>query len=258
MLDISLFKTYLDQQNFSEKTKESYVSSIRHYASFFNEITTENINSYQKTCLKFQKPATVNLRLHALASYAKFKNIKITFRFIKTQEPLFSENILTEKEYNKILDYVKEKPEWYILFKVLGSTGIRISETYQIHYSDLSSTKITILGKGTKTREVWFPSFFRKSIAPYLSYVNKKDLINKHDASYIRSKLRHIKKKLKIKAKLSPHEFRRFYAREVYKRTKDIYLVKNLLGHSNIKTTMRYLRISTTGISRRISKIVDW
>ena len=43
-----------------------------------------------------------------------------------------------------------------------------------------------------------------------------------------------------------------------YSRTKDIYLVRDLLGHSSIKTTMHYLKISVSSISRRISQIVNW
>ena len=79
-----------------------------------------------------------------------------------------------------------------------------------------------------------------------------------HDDSYVRVKMKELKKKLNLKGKLTPHELRRFYAREVYNKTKDIYLVKDLLGHASIKTTMEYLKISVAGVSKRMGKIVDW
>lgn len=42
---------------------------------------------------------------------------------------------------------------------------------------------------------------------------------------------------------LSPHKVRHFYATNIYNKSKDIYLVSQLLGHTNINTTQIYLDI---------------
>ena len=123
---------------------------------------------------------------------------------------------------------------------------------------DLRHGRKVILGKGTKTRVIWFPQQFRKDLAPLLQGRKPEDKLIIHTEDYIRTKLRNLKTKLNIKCRLSPHELRRFYARQVYSKTKDIYLVKDLLGHASINTTMHYLKISVSSISRRMSRIVDW
>ena len=40
---------------------------------------------------------------------------------------------------------------------------------------------------------------------------------------------------------LDPHDLRRSYGRIMYEATKDIVLVKNLLGHSSVRTTQKYI-----------------
>ena len=242
MIDLSSFENYLNNSAFSPKTKETYLSCLKHYSTVFDDITNENVEKYKRQCLKIHSPNTVNLRLHAISKYAEYFKIPVNFSYVKIQEPLFSETMLTEKDYNRLMNYFfgKREYEWYILFRLLAATGIRLAESKQIKYSDLKSAKKVIIGKGTKTRMVWFPYCFRKDIAPLLKEFELEDYVVKHDDSYIRKKLKIVQVKLKIKGRLSPHEFRRFYARKIYARTKDVQLVKDLLGHSSIKTTLRY------------------
>jgi len=45
-----------------------------------------------------------------------------------------------------------------------------------------------------------------------------------------------------IRCKYSPHDFRHYFAITEYARTKDIYQTKNLLNHSSIAVTERYLK----------------
>lgn len=260
MVDVSEFKRLLGNSSLSENTKKAYTLSISQFSAIYNEVNSENVNKYKLECLKDKSPNTVNLRLHALAKYAKLFKIDIDINFVKIQEPLFAENIFTEKEYISLLSFLllKRQYEWYILFRVLACTGVRINEAHQIKYRDLKKPNKIIIGKGTKTRVIWFPYKMRKEIAPLLKNFNGDDNIIRHDDSYIRSKLRYIQKKLNIKCNLSPHEFRRFYARNVYKKVKDIQLIKDLLGHSSVKTTMRYLKVDVSNINRRMSKLVDW
>lgn len=260
MVDLDGFKKYLNSTSLSDKTKETYVSSLEHYSNYFKEISTENVQSYKKLCLQKYKPSTINLRLHALQKYSEFKKTPVDISYIKIQEPLFSENVMSRHDYEKILNYLLDKKQydWYVIFRLLGTTGLRIEESKQVCVGDLKGCRKTILGKGTKTRVIWFPLSMRKEIMPLLKGKKDSDKIVCHDEGYIRKKLRDLQKQLKIKVKLSPHEFRRFYAREVYSKTKDVYLVKDLLGHSSVQTTMRYLRINISSISRRMSKLVDW
>ena len=260
MILINDFSDYLKTTTVSENTVRAYVAGMRNYAGFFDEVNTENIRQYRHLCLQTQKPKTVNLRLHALVKYARWQQIDAKASLVEIQEPLFAENPLSPSEYRRILSHLFNtgQTDWYIAIRTLACTGVRIGESFQITVGDLRQGRKVILGKGTKTRVIWFPQQFRKDLAPLLQGRKPEDRLIVFTEDYIRTKLRKLKTELNIKCRLSPHELRRFYARQVYSKTKDIYLVKDLLGHASIKTTMQYLRISVSSISRRMSRIVDW
>lgn len=260
MAQIPEFITYLSNTTLSEKTKEAYINSVKHYHKFFDEVNTENINKYKSICLQINKPNTINLRLHAIQVYASSQNIEVGIKYIKIQDPIFSENILTRKEYEKLISYLlkNKKYDWYLLIKVLACTGVRLHESKQILIKDLKNSRKVILGKGTKTRVIWFPYQMREEVKSIINLMDESKSVLCHDESYVRAKMKKLKKTLKLKCDLTPHEFRRFYAREVYNKTKDLYLVKDLLGHSSVKTTSRYLKTTVTNVSRKMSKVVDW
>lgn len=260
MIQIKEFEVYLRHTTLSEKTISSYIGGLRHYATMYDEVSTALVDEYKKKCIPVHKPKTINLRLCSLMSYAKWRKIDLEVKPIQIQEPIFAEAILTQKEYNKTLQYLlsKGQNEWYLLLRLLACTGLRISESYQLTYGDLKLTRKVIMGKGTKTRVIWFPLKFRKEIQPFIQGHKDKEPVVHYGASYIRSKLQRLQKKLHIKCRLSPHEFRRFYARQIYKKTRDVYLVKDLLGHASTRTTMRYLRVSVSSVSLRMSRLVDW
>lgn len=71
------FSNYLQSKALSEATINAYTSSMAHYFSMYQEVSTENVYLYRQQCLQFHKPMTVNLRLNAIRKWAKYKGIEI-------------------------------------------------------------------------------------------------------------------------------------------------------------------------------------
>ena len=59
-----------------------------------------------------------------------------------------------------------------------------------------------------------------------------------------------------IGKKVSPHKMRSTCAVNLYDKTGDIYLVKEVLGHKNIANTQRYARVSANR-KREAAAILD-
>lgn len=138
----------------------------------------------------------------------------------------------------------------------MACTGVRISEALQIRREDLKVGYVDVCGKGSKYRRIWFPSSLRQSV---LSTFKEDGLLLPYSDGVIRKRLHVFAKRYGIPAgPMHPHEFRAFYARNVYERCKDLKFLQDLLGHADIKTTVRYLRKTSKGISRRVSRIVTW
>jgi len=53
----------------------------------------------------------------------------------------------------------------------------------------------------------------------------------------------------------TPHDFRRNFATDAYRETKDIYLTRDLLGHRNIDHTIIYLK--SLDMEKRSKEIIE-
>lgn len=78
----------------------------------------------------------------------------------------------------------------------------------------------------------------KKLLSRKYLFVNKNG--NKLQRSAIESMFARIRKRLKIK-NFSPHRLRHSLSTEMYHNGANILLISNILGHSNVNTTKRYI-----------------
>jgi integrase len=105
--------------------------------------------------------------------------------------------------------------------------------------------------KGKKVRVVYVPDYVRHELQDLITSINPLDNIFTRDASafneaYFNTAWSRLWKKMNkeglIREKQTIYSFRHTAAVEVYQRTKDVNLLKSLLGHSSILVTLKYLR----------------
>jgi integrase/recombinase XerD len=149
------------------------------------------------------------LEKHALASYAKFKKLKIEWERIvgiipKIQKKFFP--TINEEELN-LLKKVRfeENDKVYqrnnLMMDFLFYSGLRVSELVNIKHSDYQNNSLRIHGKGNKIRYVFLPEFLIKDIKlGSISYLfnssKKKKISSKQVCKMIcqRTKLTNFKK----------------------------------------------------------------
>ena len=252
------FRTWMKRRGLSNSTVSSYVNTLELFERDGFRFTFEDACRYKELQMQQNKPGTVNIRIHALNKYAEYSKARWRLKPVRIQNQQYVEHQLSLTQYNKLLSclYDDGNLRWWVAIKVLASTGVRISEFLQIRLDDLRRGYADVCGKGTKYRRVWFPSKLRQEV---LSEYHEEGYLLPYSDGVIRKRLHAFAKKYKLpKEPLHPHEFRAFFARNVYERCKDIKFLQDLLGHASIQTTMRYLRKTSKGISRRISQIVKW
>lgn len=252
------YESWLKRQGKSNSTIDSDSTSLRLYFEAGYHWTFEDACTWKEKEILRVKPATVNIRIHAINSYAQFTRVRWRLKPIKLQNQQFVENQLTVSQYEKLLQCLLDDGNlrWWVAIKILACTGVRISEFLQIKREDLKVGYVDVCGKGTKYKRVWFGSKLRQEV---LSIYKEDGHILPYDTGVIRKRLHAFARKYRLqKEPLHPHEFRAFFARSVYEKCKDLKFLQDLLGHADIKTTVRYLRKTSKGISRRISKIVSW
>ncbi len=134
-------------------------------------------------------------------------------------------------------------------------TGIRVSECVGLDIDDidLKNGGIRIHRKGGKEVTVYFGSEVEDALLDYLEERNLVIPEEGHEKALflslqkkrlaVRSVENLVKKYSKLVAplkKITPHKLRSTYGTSLYKETGDIYLVADVLGHSDVNTTKKH------------------
>ena len=142
-----------------------------------------------------------------------------------------------------------------ILTLFLG-TGIRVSELVGINLDDLdfSINGFLVTRKGGNQAILYFPEEVAQVLKDYLKLRKELTAVPGHeDALFLslqnkRISVRAVQLMVKkyatlaapLKKHLSPHKLRSTFGTNLYHETGDIYLVADVLGHSDVNTTRRH------------------
>ena len=141
------------------------------------------------------------------------------------------------------------------LLTLLLGTGIRVSECVglDIHDVNLKNGGIHIHRKGGKEVTVYFGAEVEDALNDYLAERQRIDpepgsenalfLSMQRKRMNVRSVENLVKKYAKIVTplkKITPHKLRSTYGTNLYRETGDIYLVADVLGHSDVNTTKKH------------------
>lgn len=260
------YVNWLNNKNLSTHTINNYLVHTELWLKELNnqEPTQENIAQYLKKCEQNLKANTIRLKYAAIRSYLTFKKqtqLLIDIEQIKLPTIQFiNRQVLTIPEFEKrkaAFEVINDKwtqRDW-LIFSILFLTGLRASELNSFEKSKIEDDKITIKGKGNKTRTIF--------IVPYL-----KSLLDKwpHNTVLIGKKGEHLcyKQVNKIVTRISklyfkrndkPHDLRRAYATNLLRNKVDLKTVSLVMGHSNINTTSRYIHLNEKEIAKSINSV---
>lgn len=175
---------------------------------------------------------------------------------------------LTIEEYGKIMECIatgftytdggKEKKfrpnaQLYIALALESNLGLRISDIKKLTLNNFKGGKLSV--KEQKTGKQQYRNVNPGLIDIIWDYASEKGI--KPSAPLITVTDTSIQKQLRIVCKyleldnVSTHSFRKLYATLQYEKNgNNIELVKELLNHSSIATTQRYIRVSQEAIDK--------
>ncbi len=149
-----------------------------------------------------------------------------------------------------------------LIIQTICATGIRVSELSFITAEAVKSGEATIRLKG-KTRTILITGKLRKKLNRYLLSEGIQEgpvFITKTGCPLDRSNIWRAMKGLCEYAgvaakKVFPHNLRHLFARCFYAVDKDIAMLADILGHSNINTTRIYIISSCYEYQRRLDAL---
>ena len=281
-------KMYLDGK--SERTIEVYGNSVKEFFRWFQDsygnvefkkLYRENILEYKSYLKNVKKslhsgnnlcPKSINSKLSALICFNELMepdNIVVTKKdLIKMQAEIVCPASITKKEIEEFRQIVLQADGCaarrnFAIVTVLAYAGLRISECINIRKPDicLESAQLRIAsGKGEKTRIVIIGSKIVSAIREYqkTDHVESEWLF--HNSRGERLNQTTINRVFRLCCPegyhITPHTLRHFYAiNAVSSGIFTIPEIANQMGHTSIKTTMRYMNPNLDEIRKKVEML---
>lgn len=258
------YKDYLILRNYSPRTIKSYLSSIKCFLEYVVLKKDEDfdIYKYAKSFLiqRFKDGkcwSSVNVdysSLRILIVHVLDKDWDYEMMPRPKGKPSIP-TILSGKQAESMINATRNLKHKLILI-LLYTSGLRVSEMIDLDISHILTDRAQLKvekGKGGKGRIISLPKITIDTIDLYIQkYKPSKILIEgmspSHMAAcrYSKSSIRKIINRaalgVGIQWKVSPHSLRHAYATHHIENGTDLVTLQQQLGHTNIKTTIKYVK----------------
>lgn len=271
-------KQYLDEAitkkanaNITKKYKYNLTTIYNQFTTFLTEaelngsIEDISLNRIEEFLSKFSSSGTyyMNKRrdLGVLFSVIN-RRLKHKIYVVKDSERMKSRaklhKVYRDEQVKPILNYLKANhPNLYICCLITYATFLRPHhEIRSLKLSHIKSdcTEIHLSGmenKGKRIRIVYIPDYLRAELLPIVSNLKLDDSIftasniipNDYYFSTAWTRIFQRMYKLGLTEKNQTiYSFRHTAAVQVYNKTKDLHILQQLLGHSDMIVTLKYLR----------------
>lgn len=248
------FIEFLQKEEKSFSTCQQYYRDIQSFFKYLGKspLTKEMVICYKEELETKYQPISVNTKLAAINSFFAFigrNDCRVKLLKIQKRAYCSKEKELTKGEYIRLVKAAKNKnnEKLALLLQTICGTGIRVSELCFITVEAVQQGEAVVQLKG-KTRVILIGEKLQRLLKKYI-YNNKivsgSIFITRNGKAMDRSNIWKMMKRLCEDAhvdekKVFPHNLRHLFARCFYSIDKDIAMLADLLGHSNVNTTRIY------------------
>lgn len=264
--ELEEFKRYLVlEHSLSEKTATSHTYQVGKFLddTGVRNPQREDVLEYKEKMMKDgYSNSHINNTMKALEYYFNFLGKTLNISKLKRQKKL--PNPLSEEEIKTLLKNTKTKRDEAI-FHTLLSTGLRASELCNLNRRDVDLEERIVKvrsGKGGKDGYAIMSEECAKAIQKYLATKQETEtnalFLNMYGERLTRSGLLQLVKRTAERANLdrnvNVHTFRHTFGTRMISNGADISVVKELMRHNDIRTTMLYVTLSQKTLKEQYDK----
>ena len=258
---------YLSVGHYSPLTIRNYLSELRYLFVYYADVnprdfTEDMVMQYLLYLSKTLGCSRVKCKMAAQSISFFFRHVLKQVYIIPTviypRKSTKLPAVMSAAEIKTLIDGVKNIKHRTIIM-MLYSTGMRLGEIARVKITDIDSKNMRIKvvqGKGAKDRyTILSQQVLGELRAYYLIYKPKVYLFNGSGPGRPMSmrNIQHLVQKALAQVGLDSknytvHTIRHSFATHLVDNGTDLHTVKELLGHSNLQTTLRYLHLTSTRI----------
>lgn len=264
-------------KGYSKNTIRTYLGEMTQFlvAIKKNEadnFSNERIRDYLQYCLKQLKltEATLHSRINALKFYYEqvLKNETVFLGIPRPKKRIENPNFFSQEEITEIINKT-ENLKHKTMLMLAYSAGLRVSEVVALKTFNIDSARMQIKieqAKGKKDRMValspllliMLRNYFQAYKPTKTGYLFEGQFKNTpYSSRSLQLVLKAAKARAGILKKGSIHALRHSFATHLLDKGTDIYMIMKLLGHTDLKTTLRYLHVSNRDMLKIISPLDD-
>lgn len=259
---IDRYVEFLRMRHYSDRTIATYRRSLRalsaglgdrpgqHGPVMVTDVTTGAIYDHLAAVSEERRlsPRTLN---RIVCSYSSF------FRYIVAQGAADANPVdrierpkvgrtgvrcLKHGQVSRLLRSIDDSRDRLVV-RLIYATGVRVSElcAMRVEEIDLDDGVIRVVGKGNKERIVFLDDATADALGEYIGARASGPLFPGYGGKPISTRTVQLLFKRYAPEGVTPHTIRHSYASELYRRSRNLRVVQENLGHTSIKTTEVYL-----------------
>jgi integrase/recombinase XerD len=256
----------LELKAYSKSTIRTYKNEISLYLqtiknSRADALSTEDVRRYIHYCISTLQLSenTIHSRLNALKFMYEqvLGHEKFFVEIPRPKKPIQLPKVISEEKILSGLLSIKNLKHKAILMTAY-SAGLRVSEVVSLKITNIDSDRMQIFikcAKGKKDRMVPLAKATLQILREYVIAYKPKDWLfegqSTKEAYSTRSAqaiFNEIYKKMGLPKTISFHSLRHSFATHLLENGTDIKYIQEMLGHSDIMTTLRYTHVSKKSI----------
>ncbi len=245
-----------------------YIRHLQEHPKWFNHPTIKQDHGN----LSDNSIASYVRSIRSLFSWLKREKFIADNPFEQVKPPKTTERIvdpLTSKDVSKLLKTIPRKEytgyrDSCVIITMYG-TGLRISEIIGVYKSNINfdSGQIKVVGKGKKERSLFMSASVFKALYKYNSQ-QRPDVPSNYffihkdgrplTRFYFEHRMHSYVEKSGITKVCTPHILRYSFAIQFLRNGGDIFTLQQILGHSTLEMTRRYLKIANSDVEAKMKE----
>jgi integrase/recombinase XerD len=258
---------------YSPHTQRAYLRCARHFASHYmrspEEMGEQEIRGFLLHLVRDRQasPATVDMYVNALKFLytITLKRPEAVKGIPHPKRPKTLPVILSPEEVLRIFAAIRSVKHKAIMATAYAA-GLRVSEACGLRIVDIDSQRRRIhirAGKGKKDRYVMLGESllvllrqYYQAVRPKGEYLFPGQKPQRHiTPTAVRQVLQKVIREAGLAKKVTMHTLRHCFATHLLEAGVDIRILQVLLGHSSIRTTLRYTHITDRLVQKLVSPL---
>jgi site-specific recombinase XerD len=251
----------------SEVTRAEYLRCARQFVAHYrvspDRLGAEDVRRYLLHLVEHRHFSPANMKLHIAA-------IKFLYT-VTLDRPDVVEHVRFPKVPVKLLDIPSpsevaavlselRSPMYRTLLCCAYGAGLRVSEACTLCVGDIDAQRMVLVvrdGKGGRDRYALLSPVlldllrrYYKATRPPLPYLFQGRIPGRPvPAEGVQTALRMALRRSGVSKRITPHSLRHAFATHSLESGTDLRVIQVLLGHANIRATVRYVHVSTATIA---------